>query len=176
VDEQLTLSQALALLLWGRAVAEDFGRAQQAAGRAIEAAERYPDSWVSKGIRMQANAWFFYDAEAALEVFGGLDRAPQWFEANPIDRYFTTGLGSLCGRRYDEALTNFTAADKLVPDNPFVEALLAITLLESDSSTAAESLDRYLSKHGEHPLTALLGLDRWRNQADPGTAADQPRD
>jgi tetratricopeptide (TPR) repeat protein len=173
VDEQLILSQALGWLLRGRALAEDFGRAQEAAGRAVEAAERYPDSWISKGIRVHAHAWFFYDAEAALEVLGGPERTAQLLEADVIERYFTKGLGSLCGQRYDDALANLAAAAKLVPDNPFVEALTAIALLEAGSPSAAEAFDRYLSRHGEHPLTELLGLDRTRKRAEPGAEPDR---
>jgi hypothetical protein len=175
VDEQLILSQALEWLLRGRALAADFGRAQEAAGRAVMAAEQYPDSWISKGIRVHAHSWFFYDPTAALEVLGGPDRAAQLLEADVIERYFTKGLGSLCGRRYGDALTNLVAAAKLVPDNPFVEALTAIALLEAGSPSAAEALDHYLSRHGQHPLTELLGLARLRKRAEPGASPDPAR-
>ena len=75
MDEELDLSQALAYLLGARTAVGDFGQAQELAGRSIQLASRWPDSWISKALRVHAHGWFFFDPAAALDVFGGPEEA-----------------------------------------------------------------------------------------------------
>jgi tetratricopeptide (TPR) repeat protein len=160
MDQQTCLSLALVYLLQGRASASDFPKAQAMAQKAIEVANQWPDSWVSKGIRCHAYSWFFYDPQAALRIFGGPDQASKVFESNCIEKHFTTGIGSLCGRKYEVALEAFKAAARVEQNNPFINVCIAVVLVEQAAPDATIVIERCCSLHKDHPLLSLIRFDR----------------
>jgi tetratricopeptide (TPR) repeat protein len=156
MNEQACLSLALVYLLQGRQWAREFVKAQGMAEKAIEVASRCPDSWVSKGIRCHAYSWFFSDPDAALGVFGGPEQAAKVFESNGIEKHFTTGIGSLCGRRYGESLEAFKAAARLEQNNPFINVCIAVGLIEQAAPEASSVIAHCCSVYEGHPLLSLI--------------------
>jgi tetratricopeptide (TPR) repeat protein len=159
-DEQTALSLALVHLLQGRLLAREFVKAQAMAEKAIAIASQHPNSWVSKGIRCHAYAWFFYDPEAALAVFGEAEQAAQVLESNSIEKLFTTGIGSLCGRKYDSALEAFRAAGRFEQGNAFIDVCIAIVLIEQGAPDASSFVEHCGAGHKGHPLLSLIRFDR----------------
>jgi hypothetical protein len=144
-------------LLQARTLVSDFGRAQEKARQAIQLASQWPDSWVSKGIRVHAHGWFFYDPNAAMEVFGGLEEAKRQIKAGGLIIHFMTAVGSLCGQRYDQVLSSLQAAAVEEPGNPFIDFLSAVALMETGSPEAAAALSQFATEHANHPLALVLG-------------------
>jgi hypothetical protein len=162
MNEQLALSTSLAMFLYAKSVAADLSKAQEVVIEAMALADLFPDSWVSQGIRVHANTWFLYEPGAAMDVLGGEDQFKKVIETDCIVRHFTCALGSICGGRYDRVLESVQAAARLVPNDPFVEAIELIALLETNSPDAESSVTRYLRKHQDHPLPGVLGVQRWK--------------
>jgi hypothetical protein len=156
MDEEVALSQALSYLLRARAIADDLSQAQELARQAIQLAAQWPDSWISKGIRVHAHGWFFYDVGKALEVLGGEEEVARLTASNSIVFHFTTAVGSLCGQRYDEALSSLRAAAEQEPANPFIDFLTAIVLIETNSTEAPAAVSRFAMEYANHPLCVLF--------------------
>jgi serine/threonine protein kinase/Flp pilus assembly protein TadD len=156
MDQEECLSLALGYLLQGRIWASEFPKAQAMAQKAVEVASRWPDAWVSKGIRCHAYAWFLHDPQAALGVLGGSEAASKLFESNSVEKYFTTGIGALCGRRYDEALEALKAAERLEQNNPFINVCIAVVRIEQEAPDAHIVVNRCCSIHKGHPLLSLI--------------------
>jgi tetratricopeptide (TPR) repeat protein len=159
MDEQTCLSLALVHLLQGRRASE-FVKAQAMAEKAIEIASQWPDSWVSKGIRLNAYSWFLYDPQAALSILGGPEQASKLLGSNGIEGHFITGIGSLCGRRYGEALEAFKAAARLEQNNPFINVCIAVVLIEQAAPDASSVIEHCSRLHKGHPLLSLIRFDR----------------
>jgi hypothetical protein len=156
MDEEVDLSQALAYLLGARSVAGDFTRAQEMAGHAIQLASRWPDSWVSKGIRVHAHAWFFYDQEAALEVLGGQHGVANLMGSQSLVKDFTTAIGALCGQEYEHVFSSLQAGAQKAPCNPFIDFLTVVALIETRSPEAPSQVKRFAAEYSDHPLRLLL--------------------
>ena len=167
MEEQLVLSQALMCLLQARTLVSDFGRAQEKARQAIQLASQWPNSWVSKGIRVPAHSWFFYNPNAALEVFGGYEEAERQINAGGLMIHFMTAVGSLCGRRYEKVLSSLQAAAVEEPGNPFIDFLRVVALIESDSPEAAAALSQFATEHANHPLAFILGSGPTQGGSEP---------
>jgi hypothetical protein len=155
MDEESGLALALVHLLQGR-LARDFAKREAMAEKAIEIASRWPDSWVSKGIRWNANSFLLYDLDAALAVFGGSEQAWQVIESSCIEKFFTKGISSLCGQKYETALEAFRAAGQIEQNNPFINVCIAIVLIEQGAADASSAIQHCRTLHQGHPLLSLI--------------------
>jgi hypothetical protein len=100
------------------------------------------------------------DPDAAFAVFGGPEQASKLFESNCIEKHFTTGIGSLCGRRDEKALEAFNAAARLEQNNPFIDVCIGVVLIEQAAPEASFVIDRWYSVLEGHPLLTLIRFNR----------------
>jgi hypothetical protein len=157
MTEESDLSFALAYLLCARDAASEDERVRFARS-ALTRASRWPRSWVSKAIQSSAHSYFFFDFSAALEVLGGIDELKELDRSGGLPTFTIKGLGSLCGRRHNEAKANLGAATNLQPGEPFIDIPLALTLLETGYADNDPEITRVIAAYAEHPLLELLLL------------------
>ena len=150
IDLDLSLALMRLILAWS---GRDIGAREKEAKAAVELAEPYPSSWVSRVIRFLAKSFFLYDATGATEIYGSMAEVEKLISTESLEAYFLRGYSRMFRGERDLVLPTFRAALALEADNPYVLFSMMFPFkMEGATNEILSVREKLRSAWPNHPL------------------------